>query len=327
MEPPQLENDSNSLEGPETVVDNTPVSPAPNSPKKPEEKDSFFKKITLNKRIQGLISHVNVYLLLFIFFLVLAGIIGFVGYSRDKKSSTDLVGSTHELTAEELSKIAASSSKVGDPRQTLSIESNAVFSGKVLLKSDLDVAGSIRVGNSLNLPGITVSGNSNFDQIIVNQLTIAGGASVQGTLAVQDNLTVSGGATFGGTISAPRLDITNLQINGDLQINRHVDAGGGTPSKSNGNALGSGGTASNNGTDTAGTITINTGSSPSSGCFATLTFANAFKDVPHVVVTPVGSAAAGLNYYITRTTSNFSVCTTNAAPASSSFSFDYMAFD
>jgi hypothetical protein len=44
-------------------------------------------------------------------------------------------------------------------------------------------------------------------------------------------------------------------------------------------------------------------------------------------VTPVGSAAAALNYYIQRSTSSFSVCTTNSAPGGSSFGFDYIAFD
>jgi hypothetical protein len=121
--------------------------------------------------------------------------------------------------------------------------------------------------------------------------------------------------------------VQSLQLSGDLQITRHIDAGGGTPGKSDGTALGNGGTSSVSGTDTAGTVTINTGGSPSTGCFATITFTNRFSGTPHVVVTPVGSAAGGLNYYINRSASNFSICATNSAPAGQTFSFDYIVID
>jgi hypothetical protein len=74
-------------------------------------------------------------------------------------------------------------------------------------------------------------------------------------------------------------------------------------------------------------ITIGTGSSPTSGCFATVTFGKAFNNVPDVVVTPVGAAASGMAYYITRSTTDFSVCTSSTPPAGQSFGFDYIAID
>jgi hypothetical protein len=91
--------------------------------------------------------------------------------------------------------------------------------------------------------------------------------------------------------------------------------------------LGAGGTVSVSGTDTAGTITINTGGSPAVGCFVTITFTQKFNATPHVVVTPVGSAGGGLNYYVNRSASDFSLCTTNPAPGGANFSFDYIALD
>jgi len=146
-------------------------------------------------------------------------------------------------------------------------------------------------------------------------------------LTTQKGITSNGGATFGGPVSAPQITVQSLQLNGDLQIVRHIDAGGATPGKTDGTALGNGGTVSVGGTDTAGTVTINTGGSPAVGCFVSVNFSNKFSATPHVVVTPIGSSAAGLSYYVTRTTSSFSLCTTNPAPAGQTFSFDYIALD
>jgi hypothetical protein len=99
------------------------------------------------------------------------------------------------------------------------------------------------------------------------------------------------------------------------------------PGVGRGSAVGSGGTASLGGSDTAGSITINTGGGTGAGCFATVNFVRKFNSTPHVIVTPVGSGAAGLGYYITRSTSDFSVCTTTPAPSGQTFGFDYFVVD
>jgi cytoskeletal protein CcmA (bactofilin family) len=285
------------------------------------------KKPVTEGRLQGLIASINIYLLLFILILVLAAGIVFVGYQRSKKQAAVGTISTQTLDESTIEEISGSDSKIGDPKQTLTVESNAVFSGKVLVRDSLDVAGGIKVGGSVNLPGITVSGVSNFDQINLNKLTLNGDGSVQGTFSVQKTLSVSGGATFGGAISAPQLTIQTLILSGDIQLNRHIDAGGSTPGQTTGTALGSGGTASVSGTDTAGTVAINTGSNTASGCFITITFAQKFNSTPHIVITPVGSDAASMDYYVTRTSTSLSICTASAAPAGKSFAFDYIAID
>ncbi len=327
---PEEDNEINSLEAPDTPEassDSTnststsgsgsAVSPAPFS----KPKKSFF-----SGGIQGIITRINIYFLLFIFIVILAVIIMFIGLQRSKKEAINPTIDTQKLTPEELAKLNNSDAKVGDPKQTLSIESNAIFSGKVLVRDSLDVAGALKVGGNLSLPGLNVAGSSTFDQILANKLSITGDATIQGQLNVQKNLVTTGGATFGGPISAPQLTIQSLQLNGDLSFSRHIDAGGGTPGKSDGSALGGGGTTSVSGTDTAGTVTINTGGGPAPGCFVTIGFTQKFS-APHVVITPIGSAAAGLNYYVNRTNSNFSICTTNSAPGGQSFSFDYVVID
>jgi hypothetical protein len=78
------------------------------------------------------------------------------------------------------------------------------------------------------------------------------------------------------------------------------------------------------GSDTSGSIIINTGSSPPAGCFATITFSQAFDTTPHVVVSPVSAGAADVGYYVTRSTTGFVLCGTSAAGSGQSFGFDYV---
>jgi cytoskeletal protein CcmA (bactofilin family) len=327
-EKPKEPNDENALESPDKADEATnALEKAPTAEETKTKTVSDGPKKSFGFRVRSLITHLNIYLLLFMFIVVLSGGLVYVAFQRDKKAAIPTTITNQPLTSETLNQLKSTEAKVGDPKQTLTIESNAIFSGKVLVRDNLDVAGALKVGGSLTIPGLTVSGVGNIDQIQGNSLAVNGNGSFQGQVTIQKNLTVSGGATFGGPISAPVITTQNLQLSGDLTIVRHIDAGGGTPSKSDGSALGNGGTSSVSGTDTAGTITINTGGSPGPGCFTTVNFAQRFSGTPHIVITPVGSAAAGLNYYINRSNSNFSVCSTNSAPAGQSFSFDYIAMD
>lgn len=312
---PKLQDDTNSLEtsANESKIEQSAITSAP--------------KKSVGSRINGFISHLNIYLLLFILIAVISSAVVFIAYQRNKKAAAPTTVTTTSLSGDSLEQIKSSDAKVGDPKQTLTIESNAIFSGKVLIRDSLDVAGGLKVGGSLSLPGIAVSGAASFDQIQANTLGISGNASIQGQLTVQKGITSTSGATFGGPISAPSIATQSLQLSGDLQVIRHIDAGGSTPGKTDGSALGNGGTASISGTDTSGTITINTGGSPAIGCFINVSFVNKFAGTPHVIITPVGSAGAGLSYYTSRTSSGFSVCATNAAPAGQTFNFDYVAID
>lgn len=134
---------------------------------------------------------------------------------------------------------------------------------------------------------------------------------------------MSGNSTFDGRVSATQLTTNALQLNGDLILTSHLSVGGATPALSKGSALGSGGTASINGSDTAGSIAINTGNSPPAGCFATITFVKAFQNTPHVQVTPVGSAAGAIDYYINRSSTSLSICSASTPPAGQTFGYDY----
>lgn len=297
---------------------NTPTPTTTPEPKKPK-----------NHWMKGFLRKFNIYLLLFALVLIVAIIVTIISYVRSKQAdeAKQQQIATEPLSQEELSKLRQSDVKIGGPRQTLSVEANAVFTGKVLVRDSLEVAGEIRTGSAISAPGLNISGTSILNQVQAGSLQVSGNATIQGQISSQGNLSVGGSGSFGGTLTAARLNIQDLLINGNLQVARHIDAGGPTPNRSNGSALGAGGTSSVSGTDTAGTVNINTGGGPGAGCFATVHFAQRFNGSPHVIITPVGAAAANLNYYINRNNDSFSICSTNAAPGGQSFAFDYIVID
>jgi cytoskeletal protein CcmA (bactofilin family) len=314
-----LEAQTTSVEGDGAITDATKSGSSNSDPKKKGKRGGP----------KGFLARLNIYLLLFIFLIILAGVGAGITYLRSKKVESDnkKTITTEPLSEEALEQLRQTDVKVGDPKQILSVESNAIFAGQVLVRGGLEVAGEVKVGAPMTLPGVTVTGTSLLGQVTASQLQVSGTATVQGQFAVQNNMSVSGNGTFGGTLTAGKLNIQDLQIAGDLVFARHIDAGGGTPGKSDGASLGSGGTSSVSGTDTAGTVAINLGGGPAVGCFVTVTFTQRFNSVPHVVITPVGSAAASMDYYINRTNTNFSISTASPPPAGQSFAFDYIVID
>lgn len=298
-----------------------PANPSPSIPNPASPPESFKP----NWR-QRLGDQSNRYLVVFLL-LVAAGAAAIFFSWQFKKNNTNGQKSG-SLTAEQLSQLSSSGTVIGDPKQTLDIQSNTVLEGQLLIRKDADIAGSLKVGGGLSLASITVGGQGSFGQLQVNgTLSVLGNTALAGLLSVQKNLNVAGAGSFGGNLSANQLSVSTLQLAGDLQVNRHITLGGSVPGKASGAALGSGGTASINGSDTAGTITINTGSSAAAGNLVTINFTAKFNSTPHVVVTPVGSAAAGLQYYLSRTTTGFTLSTLNAPASGSSFSFDYIVID
>lgn len=328
--------ETDSLEAPTTTVESgSPSAGTPAAGTTPSNSAAASgaagKKPPAKKKpnaIRGLAGRINIYLLLFVFVLLLAGIVTGVSFFKNQQATQadEKQIKTEPLSQEALDQLRQTDVKVGDPKQILSVEANAIFAGKVLIRDSLEVAGEIKAGGPLSLPGITISGNSILSQVQASSLQVTGNTTLQGPLTVQNSINVNGNGSFGGTLTAAKLNIQDFQVTGDLQFARHLDAGGGTPSKSDG-GLGSGGTSSVSGTDTAGTVAINTGGAPPAGCMVNLTFAQRYNNTPHVVITPVGSAGASLNYYVNRSSTGFSICTANNPPGGQSFAFDYIVID
>jgi hypothetical protein len=312
---------SNALDAPtdsgSTSAPAADAAAAPGPDGKPPKQPNAFKKF---------LKKVNVYLLLFLLVVVITASIGIVSYLNSRKADQQAALQTQGLTTDALSKLASSDVSVGNAGQTLTIQGNAIITGQTLIRSDLNVAGTIRVGGDVQVSTLTVANKANLADTQINSLQVAQNTIAQGSVTIQQGLNVGGASSFSGAVTIGQLTVSKLIMsgNGTLQVPNHIGFTGPSPSRSIGTtALGSGGTASINGSDTTGTVNINTGGGTAAGCFITLTFAKAFSNTPHVLVTPVGSGAGNTNWYVNRSTTNFSICTNNAAPTHQTFAFDY----
>jgi hypothetical protein len=274
------------------------------------------------------LARANIYGLLVVLILIAGAGITVLAYRQSSgRSSPNLT--SQDLKAATLKTLADSDVSVGSPDQILKVEANALFGGNVLVRQNLDIAGALHLGSgTLAVSGFTASDKTQLADTQVNKnLSVAGSTALQGAVTVAKGLQVGGSGSFGGPVSAPQISTANLQISGDLVLSSHITLGGPGTSRTYGTALGSGGSASVSGSDSGGVITINTGSSPPAGCFVTIGFVRKFNNVPRVLVTPVGSAAGSLDYYITGNSSGFSLCTASAPAGGATFAFDYFVFD
>jgi hypothetical protein len=278
------------------------------------------------KGLKARLSHVNIYVLLFLLALLIAIMALVIGIQKSKNEAVPTSLTTQTLSTDAINQLKGNDVKVGDSKQTLSIESNAVFAGRILIQGGTDIAGTLKVSGDTSLVNLTTSGTAVLQKAQINDLAVSGNLGIQGAITVQKTINVTGGGSFGGPVTAPQLTVDTLTLTKDLQINSHIDAGGSTPSSSNGASLGAGGTASVSGTDTAGTVVIGTGSGPVAGCFVTVTFTKKFNGSPHVVISAASSDAGGLDYYVNRTTASFSVCA-NTPAAAKNYTFDYIVID
>lgn len=267
----------------------------------------------------------NLYFLLFSLLVVVASAVALVNYLNSQKAPPEANIAAQGLTEDELKQLANTDASVGDTSQTLTIQGNAVIDGETLMRGNLNVAGNLQSGGSIRGPSLTISGSANLGDTQINSLQVARDAAVKGNTTLRD-LSVSGASTFSGAMTASDLTVTRLTLSGNasLEIPNHISFTGPSPSRTiNPAGLGRGGSASVNGSDTAGTININTGNNPSAGCFARVNFNQPFTHQPHVIVSPVGWAAGRTQYYVDRSTSGFSICASSAAPANQTFAFDY----
>lgn len=280
------------------------------------------KKLSPVKRF---LKKVNVYLLIFVVLVVVAGAITIVSFLNSQKAPQEAALENQALTTEALKSLANTDASVGNTAQTLTIQGSAIINGQTLARGNLNVAGNFQSGGSIQAPTITVSGAANLGDAQINSLQIASNTAIQGTTTLRD-LNVSGSTSFGGAVTASQLTVTRLVMSGNasLEIPNHISFTGSTPSRTtNGGVLGNGGSANISGSDTAGTINVNSGNNPTAGCFITVRFNEPFPRQPRVIVSPSGSAAGQMQYYTERNTTTFSLCSANAPAANQSFAFDY----
>ena len=281
------------------------------------------KKVSPIKRF---FRKVNVYLLVFVLLVVVAGAFAIVNYLNSQKDSPESNIANQGLTQETLKQLANTDASVGNTSQTLTIKGNAIIDGQTLTRGNLNVAGNFQTGGAIQGPSLTVSGAANLGETQTNSLQVATNAAVQGSTTLRD-LNVSGAASFGSSLTASQITVTNLILSGNatLQIPNHISFAGAPADRASINpaVLGGGGTASLSGTDTSGTVNISTGHGTSAGCFVEIRFALAYSKQPRVIVSPVNVGAGLSQYYVTRNNLGFSICTAAPAPTNQSFAFDY----
>lgn len=127
-----------------------------------------------------------------------------------------------------------------------------------------------------------------------------------------------------------KLTVKALVVEGSLTVGGHVISSNtsGTTTIVAGVAACTSPTVSISGNDTAGTITVNSGtgcSGAGTGVMATITFANSYSSAPRVVLTPASWRASGIEYFNeTTNTTAFTLDTNVPLTDSSTYKFNYM---
>ena len=281
--------------------------------------------------IKQFFRKVNVYLLLFLLIVAVAGVFVAVDYLNSQKSSTagDTVQqpdiASQKLTEDALKQLANTDTSVGSASQTLTIQGNAIIDGQTLMRGNLNVAGNFQSGGRIQGPSLTISGDTNLGTTQINTLQVAQNTAIQGNTTTRD-LSVAGSATFSGAVTMSQLTVSRLTLSGNsvIEIPNHLSFTGAPVGRgATGPALGNGGSASVSGSDAAGTVNVSTGGGTSAGCFVRINFSQNYSAQPRVIVSPIGAGAGLSNYYVDRNESGFSICAATAPPANQSFGFDY----
>jgi hypothetical protein len=223
----------------------------------------------------------------------------------------------------------------GSSAQVLTVESSSFFKNRVAVGADLKVVG-----------GLSVSGTSALADLTVDKVSTLGVTNIRGSLGVagpvtfqspaqfgaggtvNGNLAVTGNGSFGGSVSAGVLNVRDLTVSGTLSLAGHISISGLTPSASIGSEAGSGATASAEGNDASGSVTLNAGVPKPhvgnlGGLIVILNFRSSYPRAPHVVITAVGQNGARILPYVLITATGFTIGAINDLTSQQTYSFDY----
>lgn len=236
-----------------------------------------------------------------------------------------------------LEQLGVSRNPIGNAETELVVGPNSMFNGKVVMGSDLTVAGQLTLNSKFSATNAVLtnlqSGQTQVESLNVNgdgtvtnlnvrkDLQVAGTTRLQGSLTVNqlttinNNMNVAGNLAVGGSLS-----VRNFQV-GTLTVAGHLLSSGSQPGVSVGGGAGSNGTASISGNDTSGTVAVNTGVGAGNGLLASVTFRTKYGSTPHVVVTPIGRSVPGM--YVNRTSAGFTI-SVEGSLGTGGFAFDYI---
>jgi cytoskeletal protein RodZ len=281
------------------------------------------------KGIKRLLGFFNVYLLAFIFLLIVGGAVFAVYYLNSQKTPKTPAVAVEDLSEETLNEIAnEGQASIGSSDLLLNVKSNAIFAGQILAQGDVNIAGNLQLGKGLSIPALTVSGQSNLGTAQANQLSVANGIIVTGQATFQQGINVTGSSNI-ATLTSGRITTSSLTLSGTgaLELNNHIIVNGPAPSRSMSGAVGSGGSGSVSGSDTAGVVHINTGQGTSAGCMITISFTQRYNSAPNVIISPSSPGAGRTAFYVTSTNASFSICAADPAPTGSVLDFNYFVVE
>ncbi len=304
-----------------------PGVPSPPPAGKPPEKPKPEREHLGWDRIRGRATTIANISALFIC-LVIVGVAGGYFYAQSRKPTpTTNPPAVQTLSQAEIDKLSEIGANLGTAGQTLNIGANALFRGKAEVTGDLTIGGRLNANGPVTLSELNITGTTAATGLNVGSNLIVGGnatlqksLTVAGLVTLNSNLNVVGAASI-NTLNANTLTVRNIAISGPLSI-AHLATQGPTPFFAAG-SVGTGGTVSISGNDTAGQININTGSGPGAGVtLMTVTFRAAYGAAPHVLLSARTAGAAAAQAFVLPASTNFRVMA-NTPPAGQTLSFDY----
>jgi len=153
------------------------------------------------------------------------------------------------------------------------------------------VAAPVATGSNQLQIGVGISGDLSTGTMIVKTTP----NSTTG-FQIQDS---TGTALLVADTTAMKITVQNLVVTANLTVNGHIISGGSTPTIAAGAAACTTPTVSVAGTDTAGIITVTTGTGcAANGKLATITFNSAFGAAPKVTLTSALITSATLQSYV-----------------------------
>jgi cytoskeletal protein CcmA (bactofilin family) len=254
-----------------------------------------------------------------------------------KQAKTDNIASKGQvsISTDQLNKLGIDRNAVGDSGIQLIVAPDAQFKGKLTVAGDTTVSGKLLLNSTLtttsanitqlqagntSLAKLDVNGDTNLSSLNLRKdLLVTGNTQLQGPvtlkqlLTVNNSVNVQGNLSVGGTLTVSTFSARSLTSTSILTVGGHIITSGLNPSFAPGGALGSNGTASVSGNDSAGAININIGVGAAGGILGTVAFRTNYSNAPRVVITPVG---VGADFYVTNlTVGGFSVGVTAGLPA------------
>ncbi len=169
------------------------------------------------------------------------------------------------------------------------------------------VASYIQNGGDATLSALTVTGSADF-----GSLNVSGAATI-------GELTVTGNVTIGGTLTVVTIKTGNIEIDG------HIITRGAVPTSQVLAAAGTSALVDVDGNDTAGTISITTGSAGvAAGDLSKINFSKIFTKTPKVLLTGQDDNSINARIYPkAKSVNDFMMSTSQSLAPNTTYTFDY----